>query len=38
LQIKELDEFFIGGCKVENEKIGVIIDNTLKTKMATLDK
>ena len=31
IKIDVLDNDFIGGCKLKNDKLGVIIDNTLKT-------
>lgn len=33
LQVKQLDDCFIGGCKVENDRLGVIVDNTLKSNL-----
>ena len=33
IKIDVLDNDFIGGCKLKNDKLGVIIDNTLKTNL-----
>ena len=32
-QIGQLDDCFIGGCKVKNDKLGVEVDNTLKSNL-----
>ena len=33
LKIEQLDDCFIGGCKIKNDKLGVVIDNTLKSNL-----
>lgn len=33
LQLKEIDNKFIGGCILENEPQGIVIDNTLLNKI-----
>lgn len=33
LEIEQLDNDFIGGCKVKNDKLGIVIDNTLKSNL-----
>lgn len=33
IKVKELDNYFIGGCKLENLQKGIIIDNTLKSNL-----
>lgn len=32
-QIGQLDDCFIGGCKVKSDKLGVVVDNTLKSNL-----
>ena len=32
-QINQLDDCFIGGCKIKNDKLGIVVDNTLKSNL-----
>lgn len=33
IKMEQLDDFYIGGCKLKNEKLGIMVDNTLKTSL-----